>query len=426
MENFLTKYATRIETPTFMLNEKFRDIALIMLVTIMYIALCAEADIYVPAFPQMVNYFAVAENKIQLILSINFIGLCFSGLVMGPLSDSFGRRKVLLGGLLLFVISSMGCTYTDNFNIMLFWRLLQGIAASVPMVIGVATFLDKYSGEKASQLIGMINSVIAASMAGAPIAGAWLSQAFNWRANFVVILILACISFFGTLFFIEETLSEPKRKPFHFTSILKDYFKLSKSFEFICYNLIANFPFVAIVVYIASLSIILINHFGMDLATFSYYQATTMGTFIIFSLFSVKLIGKKGLDFTKNLGGILALLGTIGIFCTSQIDPNNVNAICVAMAFIAAGGSIMVGTFGMKALSIFPEMNGTAMALSTAMRQLLASGLVIVSEIFFDGTIIPVAVIIFVYAVIAGFSYAILCYRAFILGNTQPVISTKD
>lgn len=425
MEGILANGMNKIEIPVVRLREKLHDVALITLVTIMYIALCAEADIYVPAFPQMVNYFRVAENQIQLILSINFTGLCIAGLVVGPLSDSFGRRIVLLGGLLLFVISSLGCVYTSEFHTMLFWRLIQGIAASVPMVIGVATFLDKYSGEKAGQLIGMINSIIAASMAGAPIVGAWLSQIFNWRANFVVILALAIVSFLGTLLFIEETLAKEKRKAFQLMSIFKDYARVSKSFKFISYILVANFPFVAVVVYIANLSIILINHFGMDLTTFSYYQASTMGTFIIFSLLSIRLIGKKGLDYTKNLGSILTSIGVLGLFGISQIDVSNINIICISMAFIAAGGSMMVGTFGVKALSIFPEMNGIAMATSTAIRQLLASGLVIVSEIFFDGTIMPVSTIIFFYAIIAAICYGIVCYRS-VLNENVPLSGNRN
>ncbi len=377
----------------------------------MYIALCAEADIYVPAFPDMITFFNVADNKIQLILSINFFGLCISGLFAGPLSDSFGRRRILLGGLLLFVLGSLGCTLVDQFMPMLFFRLLQGIGASVPMVIGAATFLDKYSAEKAGKLIGVINSVISASMAGAPIVGAWLNQIFNWRANFIVILILTLISFFGTLFFIVETLPQPKRKPFKIKGILSDYVTLSKSFKFMCYTLIVNFPFVAVVVYISSLSVVFINYLGMDLETFSYYQATTMGTFIIFSLFSVKIIGSKGIDYTKNIGATLALIGTILLFITCLHDSSNINMICISMAFLAAGGALMAGTFGMKALSIFPEMNGTSMAMMTAIRQLLASGLVVLSEIFFDGTLFPVALIIFSYATISTVCYIILHFR---------------
>lgn len=82
------------------------------------------------------------------------------------------------------------------------------------------------------------------------------------------------------------------------------------------------------------------------------------------------------------------------------------------MAFLAAGGAFMAGTFGMKALSIFPEMNGTSMAMMTAIRQLLASGLVVLSEIFFDGTLFPVALIIFSYAAISTMSYLIMWLQA--------------
>jgi DHA1 family bicyclomycin/chloramphenicol resistance-like MFS transporter len=400
-----------LDTPLFRnLSARTSDITLLMLVTLMYIALCAEADMYVPAFPQMIEYFGIAENQVQMILSINFAGLCLAGLFMGPLSDSYGRRKVLLGGLLLFTVSSAGCVYTDDFYAMLLWRLLQGIAASIPMVIGAATFIDKYPPEKAGQILGVLNSVISASMAGAPVVGAWVSQSFTWRANFVVILTLALLSFIGTWMFIEETLPLSKRKPFHLASASKDYLRLSKSFTFMCYTLIVNFPFTAVVVYIANLSVIFVNHMGMGLEKFSYYQATTMGTFIIFSLWSVKLIQKRGIDYTKNLGGIIAIIGSISLFCTSQTDIQSVTMICLSMAFIAAGGAMMPGTFGIKAMSLFPEINGTAMAMMTAVRQLLACGLVLLSEVMFDGTILPVAIIIFGYAAFATACYLILQY----------------
>jgi DHA1 family bicyclomycin/chloramphenicol resistance-like MFS transporter len=401
-----------LEKPLFnALPAKVADYMLIGLVTLMYIMLCAEADMYVPAFPQMIHYFGVEENHIQLILSVNFAGLCIAGLVAGPLSDSYGRRKVLLAGLFLFLLSSIGCVYTDNFKWMLAWRLLQGISASVPMVIGAATFFDKYSAEQAGKLIGFINSIITASMAGAPVAGAWLSQIFNWRANFIVILALALLSFVGTLLFVEETLPGNKRKKFNLFGIGKDYLQLSTSFRFLTYTLIANFSFVVIVVYVANLSVIFINHLGMDLESFGYYQATTMATFVIFSLLSIKLIDKKGIDFTKNLGAILGLIGSVGVYYISYFDKNNVNIICLSMAFIAAGGAMMAGTFGLYALGVFPGMNGTSMAMMTAVRQSLASGLVILSEVMFDGTIVPVAVIIFIYAAFATICYGVMNYQ---------------
>ncbi len=373
--------------------------------------MCAEADMYVPAFPQMIDYFGIAENKIQLVLSLNFAGLCVAGLVAGPISDAYGRRTTLIAGLLLFVVGSIGCVYTDNFAMMLFWRLIQGIATSVPMVIGAAMFFDKYNAEKASKIIGVCNSLISASMAGAPIVGAWISEAFDWRANFEIILALGIISFVATLLIIEETLQENKRKELKITAILKNYLRLLKSFPFIMYCIMAIFSFTTTIVYIANLSVIFINHIGMTLEVFSYYQASTMGTFIVFSLMSVKLINKYGVDRTKNLGTILCTLGACSLLLVSLIDDHAVNMICVAMALVASGSALMGGTFGAKAMGLFPDINGTALAMMTAFRQILAFGLIILSEIFFDGTILPVAILIFACTILAVLGYLILEFK---------------
>ena len=108
-------------------SEKTYHLILLSMAIIMYILVCAEADIYVPAFPQMIKYFGVAENEIQLVLSVNFIGLCIAGLIVGPLSDSFGRRKVILFGLGLLMVSSIVLVTLDDFKLLLFWRFIQGV-----------------------------------------------------------------------------------------------------------------------------------------------------------------------------------------------------------------------------------------------------------------------------------------------------------
>ena len=382
------------------LNPNVADTIHIVLIIMMYIAACAEADMYVPAFPEMINHFLVAENQIQLVLSLNFAGLCVASLISGPLSDAYGRRKVLLGGLFVFFISSFGCATTQSFEHMLFFRLLQGIAISAPMVIGAATFFDRYTSEKAGQLIGVMNTFISASMAAAPIAGALISERFGWRANFEIIFLFSILIFVGTALFIEESLPIDKRKEFSLFNILKDYWTISKSFKFMAYSLIVSAPFVAVVVYIANLSIILVNHFGMSLNELGFYQATTMGTFIFFAMISVKLIAIKGIDYTKNIGGTFAVIGSSSMFLAGICAPTSLYLIGVSMAFIAAGSALMAGTFGSKAMSVFPEMNGTSMGMMNFMRQLMASLCVLLSELLYDGTIVPVANIIFGLAII--------------------------
>ena len=185
-----------VEKPLFKnFSRKNYDRVLILLIAISYIAVFAATDIYVPAFPKMIPYFGIQENEIQLILSVNFAGLCVTSLLAGPLSDSFGRRNIILYGLFLFLISSGRCVIASSFEGMLIWRFFQGLSASIPLVIGGAIIADRYSEQQAGQLIGMINSVISASLAGAPILGAWITQFFHWRLNFIIIFLIALVAF---------------------------------------------------------------------------------------------------------------------------------------------------------------------------------------------------------------------------------------
>lgn|GEM_PF-529422 len=380
-------------------SPKIYQYILSAMVIIMYICVCVEADIYVPAFPQMIKYFGIEECEVQLVLGVNFLSLCIAGLIVGPFSDSYGRRKVILYGLLFFMLTSIILVKTNDFQALLFWRFMQGFAAAVPMVCAGAMLIDTYSGEKVSKLIGMINAVITAAMAGAPVIGAYLSEEYGWRSNFIAVMLISIVAFVFFLLFIEESLSESSRRKLNIISICKDYIKVFKNLPFLCYCLLACFPFITIVVYIANLSVIFVNHLGISLEDYSYYQATTMGIFVIFSFMSVYLITKKGLDFTKNIGGIFSIIGTISLFLVSIIDHTNIVFICISMGVIAAGGSLMSGTFGMKTLSIFPEMNGIALAACTAIRLFLIAIFVFLSEIYFDGTIWPISIIITGYAV---------------------------
>jgi hypothetical protein len=132
--------------------------------------------------------------------------------------------------------------------------------------------------------------------------------------------------------------------------------------------------------------------------------------FSAFSVVSAQLIAKKGTEYTMHLGGAMAFLGAACFFATGYLLPHSVPMIIASVSLMLAGGAMMPGTFGFKALTIFPELSGTALALSTALRQLLAGGLVVLTQLFFNGTIFPIAAVILVYACVAAAAYAMFCY----------------
>lgn len=401
------------------LNSKLSGFFLVALVVLMYISTCAESDMFVPAFPQMIEFFKTTENKIQLVMSFNLFGLCLASLIVGPLSDSFGRRPVLVIGLSAFLVSSLGCLFSDSFDSILFWRAIQGASASVPMVVGTTLIFDRYSPEKAGQVIGHLNSIITAAIAGAPILGAWLSSRWGWRSSFGVITLIILVSLLVAVFFQAETL-QTKQK-FKMLQILRDYRSLVSSFKFMGNATLTVMPFACIVVYIANLSVILINHFEISMETASYYQATTMGTFILFSLLSAKTIAKLGLDQTKKVGGLLSGAGVSLLFCTGIFFSHSISWICVSMAFVAGGSAFMAGTFGARAMEVFPDLKGTASSMVNAIRQFLAAFLVGLSEYLFDGTIFPVTLILFGCGVFGGLICLFLYTSSTSYEKTAPV-----
>lgn len=218
---------------------------------------------------------------------------------------------------------------------------------------------------------------------------------------------MTAIVFLFALFFIEETLPKQKRLKLNLKAVAKNYWKLITNIKYVAYSYNCIIAFAGFICYISTLSVIFINYLKIDLVSFSYYQASTMGTFIIFSLLSTKIIDFKGMDFTKNTGLLMVFVGSLGLFVTGKFLPTLPLAICIFMAIYAAGGALMTGTFGMKSMSVYPELTGTASSLITAIRQIITAGLVIISEIYFDGTITPIANILFVTACLAVVLYFI-------------------
>ena len=293
------------------MTHKSKDLPFFAMIALMYATVCMETDIYVPAFPDMKQFFLVSDESIQQILSINFLGICLGSLIFGPLSDSYGRQRVINLGLALFAVSSWGCLCFRDFDLFLSCRFVQGIGAASPMVIAFAMLLDKYDSQKVAQLCGALNLFITGAMAASPLLGSWLILYFNWQANFFVIALLSSLSLLGSIFFVPETLTKSNRIAFSIKEILIGYGRVSISFPYMAGALVCYLLFAGIILFIANLSLIFIEHLGISKSQYGFYQASTMGTFALFSILSVRIIGRHGTENTKYAGLLLAFTGTL-------------------------------------------------------------------------------------------------------------------
>lgn len=373
--------------------KKSYEISLLIMIAIMYATVCMETDIYVPSFPDMKLFFNTTGDIVQRILSINFIGICLGSLLFGPLSDSFGRRKILISGLLLFALASWFCCVANSFEFFLFFRFIQGLGASAPMVITFAILLEKYEPKKIAQICGGLNLFITGVMASAPILGSYLNIHFGWLSNFILIAVLSTISLLGSFIVVPETLPCQNRALFSLQQITKNYSMVLSSFPYMAAACVCYFMFAGLILFTANLSLIFIDYLGVPKETYGFYQASAPAAFALFSFLSIWIIGKFGTEKTKHAGIIITLLGASFLMLIAIVQPAPY-LICGTMIFFTIGNTLAAPIYGMESANVFPEMRGIATGMSNALRHIIVAGIVGIGSFSFNGSIKPVAILI--------------------------------
>ena len=194
----------RISTPEF-----------ISLMAMLVATVAISIDAMLPALPDIaIQLTANNPNQVQLILSTFIGGMAIGTLVVGPLSDSFGRKNVIFMGAAIYITFSALCMFATNLETMIIARVFQGIGAAAPRVVSQALVRDLYSGREMARITSFIMIIFSIVPAVAPLMGAGLILLFDWRAIFLVFILFALVSTFWTAIRIREPLRAEMRIPF--------------------------------------------------------------------------------------------------------------------------------------------------------------------------------------------------------------------
>lgn len=187
----------------------WRNFMLNFLLVLMPIGSSLCIDMYLPAYPIMAQSFACSIGQINLSMSIYLIGIAFGQLVYGPMSDRFGRRRLLIGGFLIFTVASIACAVAHNLWLFLLARLLQALGACSGIALCRAVVVDSYPPGKVGKVLALISASNIISPALAPLLGGFIVTYLNWRAIFIFISIYGVLLTLGIYKILPETLSEP-------------------------------------------------------------------------------------------------------------------------------------------------------------------------------------------------------------------------
>ncbi|MDR2678474.1 MAG: multidrug effflux MFS transporter, partial [Zoogloeaceae bacterium] len=225
-------------------------------------------DTYLPAFPEMSASLAVPNAAIQQTISIYLLTFGLMTLWHGALSDSLGRRNVILWGLVFYAIASLGCALAPNIEALWIMRALQGLSAGVGMVVSRAMVRDLYHGSTAQRLMSQVAIMFAIAPAVAPIIGGWLLAWGHWRAIFAF-LTLASLVLLGFCYQqLPESLPVEKRLPFAMKPLLSGYRLVLGRLPFLAISIGIGVFFSGYFVYILSASMFVRKHLGLSATQF--------------------------------------------------------------------------------------------------------------------------------------------------------------
>lgn len=384
------------------------ELKYLFLIIVVFVAACIETDIYLPAFPDMMQWFSASEGAIQSLLTWNFVGICVAGPFYGPISDAFGRKKPLIVALGMFLAGSLITVVAQSLDQMLIGRILQGIGSGGCFTLGTAIIFDAFQKDRAITATNNLNTIIPLIMAAAPILGGYLNHAFGFRSNFLAIAVFVVLSLAICLLFYDETLSKEKRTSFQPKAILQDFKQAFTCLGFWQITFMISLTFSAYIAFLSGTSILFVVEFGMSKALFPFVQSGILGGWVAGSLLLNRFIAKWGIPKVKKAGTFLNLAGGLGAVAAALLLPRDPYLITCGMIVYAFGANWLMGLYFPEGMEILPKIKGITASLMTSARLLIAALVVGLSSAFYNGTVYPLAAVIFGSIAIIGpiiFSY---------------------
>ncbi len=202
-------------------------------------------DTYLPSIPEIGREFQVGPLAVQQTLSVFLFTFAFMMLFYGTLSDSFGRRPVILVALVVYTLASLGAVFAPTFGWLLACRALQGLAAGAGSVIGQAIVQDRYAHDQAhaQRIMSHIMMVFGLAPAIAPILGGWLHVTFGWRSTFVFLAAFGALMILLVYRGLPESLPMAQRHAFHGVAIARNYLKVLRNRQFLLLSLAVGLAF---------------------------------------------------------------------------------------------------------------------------------------------------------------------------------------
>lgn len=380
-------------SPSVQAHASFSHAPLLLLITTFLMLQPLSTDLYLASLPSLANVFNVPALTVQLTLSLFVIGLGGMQLIMGPLSDRFGRRPVLLGGLSLYVAASILCMLSHSIDLLIAGRFLQAIGCCAAIVLARAIVRDAYAPEHSVRIVAKASTWLSLAPICGPIIGSYLQVAFGWRAAFAVLTLFSAAILTLSVFRLPETNLHRDPRATELSGLLANYRIVLGSREFWAHALPGALSFGAIFSFISGSSFVLIRVLHVPTEWFGYCFAFGVSGYMIGTLVCRRLLSSLGPIRTLRLGSAISLVtGTLFLAAASAGLAHW--SLMLAVMFLTMGvHGINFPIAQSGAVSPFPQQAGTAAGLMGALYMTVALIVGTVVGATHNGTLYPLAIV---------------------------------
>ncbi|GDY33733.1 Bcr/CflA family multidrug efflux MFS transporter [Gandjariella thermophila] len=319
-------------------------------------------DMYLPALPALARGYGAAESEVQLTLTACVLGIAVGQVLAGPLSDTLGRRRPLLAGLLLYTAVSLLCAVAPSVPALTALRLLQGLGAAAGIVIARAVVRDLHSGAAAARYFSMLMLVAGAAPILAPVIGGQLLRLTSWRGVFVVLGLFGAVLLLAAGLGLAETLPAERRRSGELGDTLRTFGRLLTDRVFLGYALASGLAFAAMFSYISGSPFVLQQLFGLSPQAFSLVFAVNSVGIMVCGQVNGRLVGRIGPARLLVCGLVASSVGGLTLLAVTAAGLGLPAILPPLFVVVASIGFVMPNSTAL-ALSDYPRAAGSASAL---------------------------------------------------------------
>ena len=336
-------------------------------------------DAYLPAFAGIEATLPATPIEMQQTLSSYLFAFGLMFLFHGALSDSFGRKPVILTALAVFTVGSAGAALADNVQALVMWRAVQGLSVGAGMVVGRAMIRDLFGPEDAQRLMSLVTLFFGLAPAIAPVIGGWLFLALGWRSIFWFLAAMGFVLAAGGIRWLPETLAPGGRQPFHPAALFRGYEEVGINRLFLLLSVAVGFNFNGFFLYIVSAPVFLGEHLGLGPTQYAWLFLPCIAGIMFGAHLSGRAAGKWPPQETVRRADLfLGAASAANLAYAFGAKPAIPWAIIPIMVY-GTGFAMAMPSISLITLDLFPTRRGMAASLQgfvSGMVNVLTAGVI--------------------------------------------------